>query len=77
MYIYDRSLCDSRLYVYKIHLLTVQYSTVLVEKQQMAIRLIHNSAYNAHTTCLFKALILPLKYLAEFFYIAVYAPLPL
>ncbi len=39
----------------------------LAIKQKIAIRIIHNSPYNAHTESLFKASkILPLKYLAEF-----------
>jgi hypothetical protein len=41
---------------------------ILAKKQKAAIRLIHNSAYNAHTESLFKiSAILPLNHLIEFF----------
>jgi hypothetical protein len=64
------SLIHSHL-IYAIHVWSGTSTNILKElaqKQKIAIRLIHNSAYNAHTESLFKASsILPLNYLAEFF----------
>jgi hypothetical protein len=64
------SLIHSHL-IYAIHIWSCTSMNILNElaiKQKIAIRIIHNSPYNAHTESLFKASkILPLKYLAEFF----------
>jgi hypothetical protein len=64
------SLIHSHL-IYCTHIWSCAPSSViniLVKKQKAAIRLIHNSAYNAHTESLFKSsAILPLNHLIEFF----------
>jgi hypothetical protein len=64
------SLVHSHL-IYAIHIWSSTSSSILNElvvKQKQAIRVIHNSSYNAHTESLFKASkILPLPLLADFF----------
>jgi hypothetical protein len=57
--------------IYAIHIWTSATNSTfreLVTKQKIALRIIHNSSYNAHTESLFKtSAILPLHLLADFF----------
>jgi hypothetical protein len=64
------SLIHSHL-VYAIHIWSCTSASIIKElatKQKMAIRIIHKTAYNAHTESLFKiSSILPLHHLSDFF----------
>jgi hypothetical protein len=64
------SLIHSHL-IYAIHIWSCAPNSTLKElitKQKIALRIIHNSSYNAHTESLFKtSAILPLHMLADFF----------